>query len=405
MGFMRRALYASVGKTAQRAARRAFEQSEIGRLIEQTSKATLSQEIRNISPESGLIAEALRHAQRYNRPQALKAFLGASNARTLLVDVARYARGDSVQKAILNTFLDSLGPIGSLIRSIGQSASKSRSKRTADDQIDAARTLLEAFGYEVLPPKGRETPADIARGIEAATEFLNRHGLEVVRKDRTTPASVPDSGPPPIAPRQQAVEPAAPEEPMLPGNTPARTKAGTPRKVVDLPVGGGMRRFPVSHPIVTAEWIRTPESSNVYAFRYVYDTRTLHVAFRQWTPTEGKSRSRGPIYGYYHVGPEVFLGFIDAPSKGAFVWDSLRVRGTVSGHQYDYRLVATKGEYVPRKATLTPQGEWFVQRTVTGRGVKTGKQYTLTSQLPSGPAMRGVPFRGQPPRGEPDRGR
>lgn len=404
MGFMRRALYSSVGKAAQRAARRAFEQSEIGRLIEQTRTASLSQELRTISPESSVVAEAIRHVQRFNRPEALRAMLG-QDARTLLVDVARYAKGDSLQRAILDSFLDSLGPVGGLIRSIGKAASKSRSRRTADDQLDAARTLLESFGYEVLPPRGRETPNDIARGIEAATEFLNRHGFEVTKKGAEPPAppGVPLTAP--SAPVPAAREDEQPAEKPLPGGHSPKTKAGTPRKVVDLPMGAGTRRFPVSHPIVTASWIHTPESSNVYAFRYVYDTRTLHVAFRQWTPTQGKSRARGPIYGYYHVPPGVFLGFIEAPSKGSFVWDALRVRGTVSGHQYDYRLVATKGEYVPRKATLTPQGEWFVQRTVTGRGVRTGKQYTLTSQLPSGPAMRGVPFRGGPDRGTPDRGR
>jgi hypothetical protein len=39
---------------------------------------------------------------------------------------------------------------------------------------------------------------------------------------------------------------------------------------------------------------------------------------------------------------------------GSWVWDALRIRGTVSGHQKDYELVGIMGNYVPRKATVRP---------------------------------------------------
>ena len=85
---------------------------------------------------------------------------------------------------------------------------------------------------------------------------------------------------------------------------------------------------------------------------------------------------------------KVFLTMYNAPSKGIFVWDEIRIRGTVSGHKFDYRLEAVRNGYVPRKATMTPAGEMYLPRSVKVRSVSTGK----VSVIKSGGPMRPQPF-------------
>lgn len=92
--------------------------------------------------------------------------------------------------------------------------------------------------------------------------------------------------------------------------------------------------------------------------------------------------SRGPTYAYYDVPAEVFARMKAAASKGKFVWDALRVRGTIYGHRYRYSLVTgsptDEGKpYIPRKATAGG----FRTRSLADQGV--GKRGFRTSTLPA----------------------
>lgn len=153
----------------------------------------------------------------------------------------------------------------------------------------------------------------------------------------------------------------------------------------------------------------TPQSSNVYAYRYDRQTSTLYVSYKatqlksgagdraniihkqrltheQLTAplgsTGGKSNTRGPTYAYYDVPVRVFVRMKLAASKGGFVWDELRIRGTAYGHRFRYALVgaeAAAGEdlpYIPRRAT--PAG--FRTRSLADPG--QGKRGFRTSTLP-----------------------
>lgn len=158
------------------------------------------------------------------------------------------------------------------------------------------------------------------------------------------------------------------------------------------------RTFSPNHPAVTGEMVRSPASSNVYSFGYDAETASLFIRFKDNPPPGSKTRERpdrpGPLYQYFHVPLDVFLAMLDAPSKGKAVWDLIRVRGTVSGHRYDYTLAGIVGGYVPRKAVYMGQGEeWYLRRRVIGEG---GHEYV--SPLPDMPA-RALPDRGLPGRG------
>lgn len=149
---------------------------------------------------------------------------------------------------------------------------------------------------------------------------------------------------------------------------------------------------------------RTPGSSNVYSFYFERESRRtgiLYVTFKRTLKGGEKSDSPGTTYAYYDIPVKKAVEFrkMAAATAGGAVWDYLRIRGTMWGHQHQYRLVHAHGEYVPRKAS--PKG--FVNRAVPalGAGRRSYRRNTL-------PAVRfnnnGGPDRGGPNRGEPDRG-
>ena len=116
-------------------------------------------------------------------------------------------------------------------------------------------------------------------------------------------------------------------------------------------------------------------------------TGTLLIRFLGTRPG-GRRGGKGPTYAYRDVPVELFREFRTAASKGKFVWDYVRVRGTVSGHRFPYELVGVINGYVPRQAGLKrgQPGEYFLRRTWTGYKVnrQTGQleKVTLQSQLP-----------------------
>lgn len=162
------------------------------------------------------------------------------------------------------------------------------------------------------------------------------------------------------------------------------------------------------------EVILTPESSNVYSFTYqrlagqklgtlyvtykapILDSNSLNTTRNKsgWTQLNGKpgatirgkSNSPGPTYAYLNVPPAIFSQMKAAASKGKFVWDKLRVRGTIHGHQYRYVLAkpalidhrGTPQYYVPRKATK----RGYVQRSVADPTQREGRRSYVQSTIP-----------------------
>ncbi len=162
-------------------------------------------------------------------------------------------------------------------------------------------------------------------------------------------------------------------------------------------------------------------SSNVYSYFWQPESKhsgILYVTFL--APAVSKNAPRtgpGPTYAYYGVTTQKFRRFrtqaIESP--GSAVWDHLRVRGTIFGHQVQYRLVAVTGEYVPRKATrkgfrtryLKPLGRPSqvnarLPANATNRERELYRRGFRRSTLPAqdyGQTDRGTPDRGAPDRG------
>src|SRR4051812_28075663 len=67
------------------------------------------------------------------------------------------------------------------------------------------------------------------------------------------------------------------------------------------------------------------DSSNVEGAYYERDRDALTITFHS-----------GSSYQYYQVSEAEARDFFRARSKGSFVWDRLRIRGTVDGHRKSF---------------------------------------------------------------------
>lgn len=131
-------------------------------------------------------------------------------------------------------------------------------------------------------------------------------------------------------------------------------------------------------------------SSNVHSIGYDNSSGTLAVRYLApelnkasggRVKVGGKTNSPGPLYHYFDVPPKLWKSFESASSKGKWVWDNLRVRGSVAGHQYDYRLVS---------GTVAGSGyrQTYIPRRASGKGFITRKRFQAGQQLQSNVASQ-----------------
>lgn len=385
--FTKRALYSATQKRLQREARSAWRGSALGSVIEDVRKNS-----RQSARIDGKLQSALEGLARGGISGAIGKLGKDTSLNGLVQDVIRYSR---TNQSLVNAFLKQLGPAGKIISAIASAVGTTRQKPTTGDRdVDAARDLLEAFGYQVSP---QASTGATKASIEAAKAFLEQEGYKVTK----TPKGVS------VAPAPSGGGIAEPPDSGDDRDFWDRVADGSQTRsrddgMVEVNIGVGKQRFPKDHPIITKKKVPTPDSSNVYWFLYDIDTRTLYIRFDAQKTKHNPSKRPGPVYSYANFPPQGFLDMIKASSKGGFVWDRIRIRGTVSGHRYSYNLERISENYVPRKATLTPSGEWYIQR----KGVATtvaGKR-TLVKSKPSVPVSH-LPNRGTPNRGRPNRGR
>jgi hypothetical protein len=307
----------------------------------------------------------------------------------------RYAR-KRADEEILQQVFNALGPLGRVFEALLRPRGKPLTGNIQREQETAIK-FLEAFGHHVIrPPGSKATEKQKERAFAKQVEKL---GFKVVPAT-TMPQTPPTTPTPGLKPlpgwaehaRAQQAKPQKPYEP-----------ARRPRTTIDINFGDGkMRRVKLDDPIVTGEMVKVV-SSNVYAIGFDINQHspvigTLKVRFWQ---TEGATargaKVPGALYYYYNVPTDIFRRFQRAASKGKFVWDNLRIRGTVSGHKFDYSLQGIARGYVPRKATLTAEGEIFAKRHFLGENTKTGERRLFQSQETA--MVR--PFNGRPNNGRP----
>ena len=203
----------------------------------------------------------------------------------------------------------------------------------------------------------------------------------------------------------EAAKPPPEPTPRQPGAGPEGKRL--PREIVAETQQPTLEQF--TRDVIAGTMFEVRKSSNVHSIGFVIQSPTdregdLFVRFLG-TAADGTRSGPGPVYQYKGVPLDLFREFLVAASAGRFVWDHLRVRGTVSGHRFPYELVGIVGDYVPRQAGLRrgQPGEFFLKRTFTDTryNSKTGRleRVKLTSRLPEQRvSMRGPnPGRGPGP--------
>ena len=340
------ALFKEASREIKLAAARNFSNSDYGKLIKEVERA-----YRQPTSEAK-IAGILRKFKGLSPRRALDQIAGSDFA-SVVRTVEQYGRRGGLPKSVIAGFLKSLGPAGNILKALALSPKTDLGYRNS---LNDAVAMIRAFGGEVLLPKGQGTVQDVNRGIEAAIQRLQEIGYTVTKVGEPGTSG---------------------------GRVASKTDEGIQptgsRKTVDLEMASGLQqRFGPNHPIVTGDMVPTPGSTNVYEFGYDYEHTYLYVRFKgHGAPKEHvRPNSPGPLYRYAHVTPEEFLSLYklrnhsgEGGGPGDWVWDHLRERGTVSGHQKDYELVGIMDGHVPRKATVRKNAEgkleeWFVPRMV-----------------------------------------
>lgn len=324
-------LFRKATQAARAEARRMFSENPIGQLLQSAWRRPRPQEVLRV------LSALQIHGP---TPQALRGLMGMRFAG-ISWTIERYAKREDDLGQLVRAWMESLGPPGKLLLGLfGSSSIWMESNRYAW-LLQGAIRFLQAYGYEVLPAPSTVKPSSplYERAKAAAWEWL-----------RQAEGVLPPSGTPTEAPTELFQDFLQPPPPTGPA-------------VVDMGPPAGLQRLPPEHPALTGEF-QSVDSANVHSIAYDYQEGTLFVRFweKRWD-REAKDFVKagpGPIYAYFFVPPQMFLDLLEAPSKGGWLWDNIRIRGTISGHQFDYRLVAVSRGYVPRKATFMPlqPGQW-----------------------------------------------
>lgn len=323
----------------QRQAKQAFRSSKLGKILIETQREvergtanaktlmTAGASIRNITG-----AEATRN---------LMEEMGLGSSWSM---IERYA-GKDAWKSIVGH----LGSVGKLLKSLERSA-KAGGARVEPREVELAANLLKAFGYTVGKPG---QAADVPEFAE-----LDPKVQQIIEEQE----------------RQQKARAISSKLKSLPGWQQPEQQLQPSQRAADLPEG---------QVNMQTEMILV-QSSNVHSIGFRYDSRDIGTLLVRYLAVDENGHRHGPgsLYEYFQVPAILFERFKQAGSKGGFVWDELRIRGTVSGHQYNYDLAGVTQGYVPRRAQTVffrgPRGglratEAFVPRTFGIGEIKRGK--------------------------------
>jgi len=375
---------------------------------------------RNIRDQSRRLADAVRSAG------------GRVPVASQLLDLASTAGrlAEGFRKSMLNQTLEALGTPGHLIQSWLRGREGALSLRPLRETVDQAMRILGQFGQGIdgEGDDGRPMSPEEAGGRRTFT----RRPLRQIPIPGVTPGApsnpyapmtpagpAPNSSPSPAGSGSGNRLPPVPPPPDP--NSPHRNVRILPDGRLEIRGPGYHRILAADDPVITGQMMRVA-SSNVYAigFEFNFDEPLRSKLIIRYKQNDRRGSGRnvgGPTYEYFDVHPDWFQDLVDTGSKGSWVWDHLRIRGTVAGHQYAYNLTRIAQGYLPRRAMVLAGIQRLVRRSRSF--VQGGRTQTITSPLPDrvlgqyspprGSAAnvgnrdravdRGMPNRGAPARG------
>lgn len=340
----------------------------------------VDQAIRDLQSQ---LQNPLRNNQRtLATAQRLKALLRRNRELDRLFGdiVADIRQGITRETSGARKLLNKLGPVGRLInRAIGMRAEAKR----ALQRIGIATGIIE----QIADAATKLTPEELGGRPTAPSE--RRKFDPPPRRTRSQP-SRPDPPATPATPATPA-ETERPREADSPqaeidpnAGLPPNTVYDGPRHVI-VQTGSSRQRFRIDDPVITGRMMNV-RSSNVHSIGYRFNfnqpqSSLLIVRYLQKDRRGLTASVPGPWYQYEDCSLAEFREMRRAASKGRWVWDNLRIRGSRTAHQKRYRLIGLGQGYVPRRAGIRAGREAYIPRKIQGRQVGTGRQVTLRSPL------------------------
>lgn len=314
-----------------------------------------------------LLADALQIAKRKKRKNPAFIELGEKHGPTgalfgALLDI--FAAGGQPTFKDVSRAADSFGDIGASYDP--GSLETIPLKRLAQQQgLDPdAKFLVDTVPTQDKGPYSPQVPEELGPSIADVSGPRNRSPIPDMDYDPSSEGRF-------VRGVRRVGRPGSVAERLVTGTD--RDRSPTDPAMRDYMLAGLMPPLPGEEDIFANE-VLTPGSSNVYSFAYDKMRGILYVTYRVPVNTDEKrtdinscngkrysyyvkENERGPMYSYGGAGnpvpPELFEEMKTAASKGKFIWDKLRVCGSVSEHQYKYTLVSPSMEgslYIPRKA-------------------------------------------------------
>lgn len=372
-------LFRKASAAAIAAARGAFKQTTVGKLVTEVEKLA--------RPRNLAQAGARTEFDAILRDFAKRGMIPGLDARKLAKfgdNVQRYALEDAALEALFKA----LGPFGGIMRALFKAKGRGGSSRDSD--VEAAVKFLQSQGFAVFRPSRPN-----ANMIDLAARILREAGWQVISPDSKRQRVATSR-----SRRRPRVETIPTNESIgiaKPGPTNRAPRTG------DIPPGTPEKD-------VKGFLVRV-ESSNVWAYGYDPANQILYVQFKADTIREGalhgvrhgrtkkgrkritakggtlgstiigKSNSPGALYLYRNVTEAEFWKLKTAQSKGRFVWDVLRQRGTLHGHKKDYALVSGGLAQVVNNAGKKVGNLYYVPRKQVTDNMLVRRQLMVNGRL------------------------
>lgn len=109
--------------------------------------------------------------------------------------------------------------------------------------------------------------------------------------------------------------------------------------------------LPASQPNTVAETFATDDVDAFLHFGKWLPVQSSNVAEIRYDPDESELQIRflnGGYYQYQDVSVREAESLARSSSKGKWVWDFLRVRGTIFGHRKPYQFISAPSSYQPQ---------------------------------------------------------
>lgn len=203
-------------------------------------------------------------------------------------------------------------------------------------------------GFDKITTSGGGKRARTAPNTERIRDTVADERQRLAAKKRLASGQQPSNLPPEIQDQLAAFK-------TLLGTETAKMLAGQQMERLERQAAERLRatQSTPEYRFLNSEYVlqhgRDFRSSNVFAVWYEPGEQSIYVTFQE---AGGGGGGAGASYRYWTISLAEAKSIFIASSKGKFIWDNFRIRGTMLGHRKNYALI-TSGS-APWKWESTP---------------------------------------------------